>query len=260
MPAPNETSIFGSDVFVSGSAESALSVSAGLTDLLIRARSDYAWPTSQTAGRSQQRIIDLENDVAERIANLDDDGTHWIVQQVSLWGGSNDPAQRSINTSSPNQKATLSTLLRELLNPDLLEDALDQLSEQPGLGLVMATKIYRFCQPQMGAAVDRHCSYFFNSIEMKEPGGRGAACTNFRREWATGLHRTSRLAIYSRTGKAVNLREYVRVYLPRLKAIAAALNLLGLSFKCAASGAAKTWTPADVEMAAYQWWSRNGPR
>jgi len=50
-----------------------------------------------------------------------------------------------------------------LLTSGSTEHALRELTKQPGLGLVMASKIYRFCSPHIGAAVDRHSSYFFNS-------------------------------------------------------------------------------------------------
>ena len=71
---------------------------------------------------------------------------------------------------------------------------------------------------------------------------------------------TSRLAIYDPSGRGrdANLREYAHCYLPLLSAVAASLNGLGVTFTCAATGAKKGWRPADIEMAAYQWWSRNG--
>jgi hypothetical protein len=124
----------------------------------------------------------------------------------------------------------------------------------------MATKIYRFCRPLEGAAVDRHCSYFFNSLDLIDVDGERAKCVIFKREWATGRHRTSRLANFTSRGLDANLREYVRRYLPLLVAIANCLNARSLTFTCAATGREKYWRPADVEMAAYQWWSRNGPR
>jgi hypothetical protein len=44
--------------------------------------------------------------------------------------------------------------IRALFDPKTLSLGLDQLCGIPGLRLVMATKIYRFCCPEIGAAVD----------------------------------------------------------------------------------------------------------
>ena len=122
----------------------------------------------------------------------------------------------------------------------------------------MATKIYRFCSPQAAAALDRHCSYFFNSLCVKEADGRLAKCTQFKREWQNGKHEASRLAIYTTNGHQANLDQYIDCYLPALTGIADDLNTRGEGFMCAVSRARKHWRPADMEMAAYYWWSRNG--
>jgi hypothetical protein len=133
---------------------------------------------------------------------------------------------------------------------------LDSLSGLPGISLVIASKIYRFCYPRVGAAIDRHASYFFNSLPIV---GQGPS-THFTREWANGAHRGSRLAIYSAAGFAANSSEYVQTYLPTLAGLATALNMAGHQYQCAATGLMKTWTPADVEMASYYWWALNGAR
>ncbi len=65
-------------------------------------------------------------------------------------------------------------------------DALRALAKQPGLSLVMASKVYRFCCPDVRAAVDRHSSYFFNSLPLQAEGGPVGNCTRFKREWANG--------------------------------------------------------------------------
>jgi hypothetical protein len=140
--------------------------------------------------------------------------------------------------------------IRALFDPKTLSLGLDQLCGIPGLRLVMATKIYRFCCPEIGAAVDRHASYFFNSLKA----------TSFQREWSTGKRSTSRLAIYGAGNSKRNRNEYLDVYLPLLKQIADYLNRLGFTYKCATTEKSKVWRPADVEMAAYYWWACNGPR
>lgn len=110
--------------------------------------------------------------------------------------------------------------------------------------------------PLVGAAVDRHSSYFFNSLPVI---GHGFS-TNFRREWANGRHTTSRLAIYQAARYRGNRTEYFAAYVPLLMCIARQLNVGGHQFVCAATGAIKQWTPADVEMAAYYWWAGHGAR
>jgi hypothetical protein len=123
----------------------------------------------------------------------------------------------------------------------------------------MATKIYRFYVPRMGAAVGRHTSYFFNSLQDRRTREHPTLCTKFRREWTDGKHKATRLAIYYNTGRERNLDEYLKRYLPLLGAIADSLNRRFGGFVCATCRKREVRRPTDVEMAAYQWWSRNGP-
>jgi hypothetical protein len=110
--------------------------------------------------------------------------------------------------------------------------------------------------PTVGASVDRHCSYFFNSSQIM---GLGLS-TRFSREWSNGQHTASRLAIYQNAGYLQNRDGYFRAYLPLLSCISNALNMGGHNFMCAATRAMGNWTPTDVEMAAYYWWACNGAR
>lgn len=121
---------------------------------------------------------------------------------------------------------------------------------------MIASKIFRFCNPAKGAAVDRHASYFFNSLPVS---GNGNAAS-FSREWANGHHTTSRLAIYSNSGYARNKAEYFTKYLIILESLAFALNSTSTQYSCAVTKNFNNWTPADVEMAAYYWWAINGAR
>lgn len=226
--------------------------------MLVEARSRYAWQASPA--ESQRRILDLETETCRRVINLDSDKAHWIVERVSFWGGNKPRAQQDLASATRNQKEDFAAAIRGLLRPGSARGALDALSRQPGLRLVMATKIYRFCAPQVAAAVDRHCSYFFNSLCVREADGRLRKCTQFSREWATGKHNTSRLAAFTNKGHETNLSEYTDNYLPVLAAIAEYLNAQGVGYLCAASCETKQWRSADVEMAAYHWWSCNGPK
>ena len=88
--------------------------------------------------------------------------------------------------------------------------------------LVIASKIFRFCSPEQGVAVDRHASYFFNSLEII---GRGPT-THFARQWVNGKHTSSRLDIYTRTEYAATRTEYLTVYLPALACVARAMNAI----------------------------------
>src|ERR1017187_5707111 len=100
--------------------------------------------------------------------------------------------------ASSEQNCTFARLIKQLLTPLSATTALGALTKQSGLGLVMASKIYRFCCPDVGAAVDRHSSYFFNSLPLQVEGGPPVStCTRFKRQWANGQYRASRLAIYT---------------------------------------------------------------
>jgi hypothetical protein len=260
MALPNDAPVFGNDIHVQRSSAGAILLSARLAEILVEARGSYVWPIGAGAADSQRRILGLETETCRRIIDLDSDKAHWIIEQVSSWGGNKPRAQQDLESATRNQKDEFTTAIRGLLRPGSAKGALDALSQQPGLRLVMATKIYRFCAPQVAAALDRHCSYFFNSLCVKEADGRLRTCTQFRREWATGKHQTSRLAVYSTNGHKTNLDEYLNTYLPALTAIAEYLNAQGVGYLCAVSCGRKQWRPADVEMAAYHWWSRNGRR
>lgn len=251
---PTAAPVFGNHVCVERLPDGSLQVSDALADLLVDARSSYAWPSIESPLRSQQRILDLESEVAERIQKLDPEKGHWIVQEVSRWGGNSERSQRVIERASLTQRDAYVALIKQ--TSESIRPALEGFCQLPGIHLVMATKIYRFCSPNLGVAIDRHCSYFFNSLPLMEGGRQIRTSTQFKREWSTGKHQSSRLADYSASGHRANLQEYVDTYLPLLKAIADSMNRRGNRYKCAASSQDKKWRPADVEMAAYYWWSR----
>jgi hypothetical protein len=232
-----------------------LRISDPLGDLLSEAREQYVWG-AKAVSESQEIIVRLESETARRLAGLHGDNAQWIIQEVSRWGGNNEKAIRTIASASLEQKQTIAELIGRLLTPGSTEQALCALTKQPGLGLVMASKIYRFCRPQVGAAVDRHSSYFFNSLTVDDETGRLRVCTRFTREWANGKHKASRLAVYTDSRRDANLNEYCATYLPLIGAIADALNSQRGGFLCATSRARRPWRPADVEMAAYFWWSQ----
>jgi len=146
--------------------------------------------------------------------------------------------------------------ISNLITPGNAATGIDQLCAINGISLVIASKIYRFCVPNIGAAVDRHTSYFFNSLSVR---GQGTP-THFQREWANGAHTSSRLATYNPAGYASNRAQYFQEYLPLLAAISNSLNNATSQYRCAASGVYRNWFPTDVEMAAYYYWARYGVR
>lgn len=252
---PEGASVFENDRYIEKSPDGGITVSVALAELLVEAREQYAWPVRKTAAESQQEVIDLEEQTKERLQDRDPEKAHWIVGKVYKWGGGRRP--EAIDGATVEVKEKFEESIGNLLTGNLAE-GLRVLSEQPEVGLVIATKIYRFCCLGAGAAVDRHCSYFFNSLPLHEA-GEMRRCTRFKREWQKGKDGGSRLAAYSTRGYDHNLKEYLFHYLPLLTAIAESLNRRGDKYVCAASSKKKSWRPADVEMAAYQWWSRNGP-
>jgi hypothetical protein len=255
MPPPNDAPTFSTGTHLIESDLDGFLVSPPLGDLLSEAREQYVW-SAQTALESQGNIARLERETALRLADLHGDNAQWIIQEVSRWGGNNERAVRTIASASPEQKQTFANLISQLVTSDSTEYALRALTRQPGIGLVMASKIYRFCCPQSGAAVDRHTSYFFNSLSVRCEVGKPKVCTRFTREWADGRHRASRLAVYTDAKCDANLKEYCSVYLPVLGRIADALNSQRGGFICAINRTKRLWRPADVEMAAYFWWAK----
>jgi hypothetical protein len=226
-----------------------------LADLLVTARSAYDWPSGTGAATSQATIIALEASVGKYVAALNADNAHRLVLAVSRWAGNNAQSHEKIVTATEGQKTSMQAAIAALIS-SAASVGIDALCKLPGISLVIASKIYRFCSPSAGAAVDRHASYFFNSLAI----AGGGFSTSFRREWSNKRQSASRLAIYSAGGYALNQSEYFKAYLPTLRCLAAALNAAGLRYRCSATGLLKSWVGADVEMAAYYWWAINGAR
>ncbi|MCO6414090.1 MAG: hypothetical protein J5I92_15230 [Thiogranum sp.] len=200
--------------------------------------------------------MNLEATVRADLANLTPANALAIVVAVSLWAGNNANAHAQIVGATSAQQVQMQTAISCLTNPGQECTGIDALCTLPGISLVIASKIFRFCAPNRGAAVDRHASYFFNSLQLVG----GGAAARFVREWASGRHTTSRLAIYNQSNYTHNKAEYFLTYLPTLACIAQAMNATPALYTCAAQNIKMSWTPADIEMAAYYWWATNGAR
>jgi hypothetical protein len=226
-------------------------LSRTLINLLVQHRSKYEWPSGIGKKDSQRKILELENFVSDSMEDLDLDKAHSIVKDISKWGGNNKKSQLKIESASPLIQQSMVIAIENFNSPVAIKDSLNRLSDLPGIRLVIATKIFRFCNQILGASLDRHSSYFFNSLSICKGNGTEKKTTVFKREWTTKKHSTSRLAIYSSNYHRANLNEYMDNYIPLLKSIADNLNSRGIQYSCAATGENKNWRPTDVEMAAY---------
>ncbi|UVL59931.1 hypothetical protein LOY54_18025 [Pseudomonas sp. B21-032] len=251
MPPPLSAPSLPAGSFVTHNA-GIWSPSPVLVDLLLTARHGYAWPLHDSNACSQQRIINLESQVAAWLDPLTPTTAHLIVLNVSAWAGNQANIHQLIAQATAHERQLMQNALQLCSSPNSLTAGLHALCQLPGVSLVIASKIYRFCQPVKGAAVDRHASYFTNSLSP--PGVQ----TEFLRRWSTANHDRSRLETFNAPDLNRNLNHYIDAYLPLLDGIAAAMNATGHYFQCAASGHLQQWTPADVEMAAFYWWACNG--
>lgn len=255
MPPPNDAPCFSVGVSIDLAAGGCV-LSAALIDLLVTARQNYDWPRGTGAGISQARIIAVEDRVCRCLAALNPVSAQQIVVEVSGWAGNNLRSRRALLAAAPAAQLAMHDAVVQLLNPLTARHGIENLSALGGISLVVASKIYRFCCPTVGAAVDRHASYFFNSL----PVVGGGFSTHFTREWSNGPAGSTRLATFTAPRLTHNVQEYFDVYLPLLMRIADSLNAIPRQYNCAATNVAKTWLPADVEMAAYYWWALNGAR
>jgi hypothetical protein len=255
MPPPSSTSCLPADAFVTVKDAGEWSLSPALTNLFRAARSGYDWPSGTGAVVSQRTIQSLEASVAARMRNLSESDATQIAIDVSAWAGNNWRSHRRLINASSADKALIRQAISDLANRTTVQRGVETLCGIPGLSLVIATKIFRFCVPDVGAAVDRHSSYFMNSL----PTSDGVA-SRFLREWTNAERRATRLATYSPARLRVNMDEYLRGYIPLLATIASELNSADSLFVCAVTGARSLWRPTDVEMAAYYWWARHGAR
>jgi hypothetical protein len=255
MGEPVSPTSFTSDISIT-KTKNGLMLSQSLVELLVIARQNYDWPAHTGACISQHRIISLEKSVSQNLVNLNPISANKIVIDVSIWAGNNNKSHNVICSASHLQQKSMEQAIRNLLNPENRVLAIRNLCSLPGIGLVIASKIFRFCCPKEGASVDRHASYFFNSLAFID----NQKCTEFHREWTNAKHISSRLAIYSVYGLRLNEKEYFTKYLPLLRSIADSLNTLHEFYRCEATGNYKKWYPADVEMAAYYWWACNGAK
>ena len=200
----------------------------------------------------------LEADVARWMQALNEENAHHIVTKVSKWAG-NRRHSAVVHATPVFRKKMYKALL--LFNAsDGPVKGIDSLVDLPGIRLIIASKIFRFCYPAVGAAVDRHTSYFFNSLKIISAEGHRNRATNFRREWSNGPNSSSRLAIYTNTGYHRNRNEFFFVYLPLLDSVAKTLNSISALYQCEATGEQRNWRPTDVDMATYYWGAGNGAR
>jgi len=261
MSAPDFSNILAdSNCYIKQLENSRIGLSKALVYLLVKARSEYEWPYGTGPAASQRIIFDHEKDIAHLLNGLTPAGAKKIIEMVSRWGGNNQRAIDIIANAESKVQILMANTITDLADRKLLEGTLDTLSSMPGLRLVMASKVYRFCCPEKGAAVDRHSSYFFNSLLIRDKQKRVKQTTKFKREWSNGKHTSSRLAIYQRQSQAINIKMYLYSYLPLLERISKILNENGISYHCKATDMQRFWRPCDVEMAAYLWWAQNGPR
>ncbi len=259
MPEPNDAAL-PQGVELTCLEDGQIGLSTALVRLLIDARAEYDWPAGTGAVQSQQIVIDLEAEVAALMNRLNPESAHAIIQRVSDWAGNNKKAHGAVVNATADCKAKMMNALNLLNDPAQIREGLDTLSEIPGVNLVIASKVYRFCCPRNAAAVDRHASYFFNSLDIVSLEQGRAKAAHFKREWPRGSHTYSRLATFTPGYYIQNRKEFTNVYLPLLTCVAAKLNTLQAQYTCAASGERKNWRPTDVEMAAYYWWACNGAR
>lgn len=233
MAMPHDAPSFPAGVSLSSASGSAVP-SPSLVQLLTTARQNYTWPLKSGHVPSQQKIIALEQTVAGLLSSLNVSSAHQIIIEVSSWAGNYKPSHTRIVQASAADKQAMLAAIQMCLSPTGCRAGLNALSRLPGISLIIASKIFRFVRPLTGAAVDRHASYFFNSLAVT---GRGTA---FVREWPTKARKTSRLATYSNSRLLINLDEYVDVYLPLLGDISTFMNV-GNTFSCPVTHQTKTW-------------------
>jgi hypothetical protein len=255
MPIPNDAPSLPHGVELNVTPLGQCAPSAALVDLLVTARSQYDWPQGTGAAASQQVILTLEHTVAGLLTHLSHSSAKNIVVAVSDWAGNNANSHSRIVNANAAAQQVMAQALVDLGTAGRERAAFAALCGLDGISLVIASKIYRFCEPTVGAAVDRHASYFFNSLRSHQ----GVPATTFRREWANGRRAGSRL-VYSNSRVHHNRIHYFDRYLPLLIRVANALNALARPYTCAVRGTPQAWRPADVEMAAYFWWACHGAR
>ena len=151
-------------------------------------------------------------------------GAHVIVERVSRWAGNNVVSHAAIANATAATKIQMQNGVSLLGSPGGPGPGLDALSRLRGVSFVIATKIYRFCLPHIGAAVDRHASYFFNSLDVVSSSQPTTKATHFLREWTNGGRASTRLEIYSPARYTRNQQEVTDCYLPLLSQIARELD------------------------------------
>lgn len=217
-------------------------LSESLTALLVSAREAYEWPPGAGAELSQTRLVALEMDICRKMEARDPALAHEVVVMASQWAGNDAQAHARIVQATPEERAVMEKALMQVMNLAAAPAAVEALAALPGVGLVLATKLNRLSMPYMTAAVDEHSAAFFNALPVE---GQGFA-TRFTLAGDAAVDLTH------------DTREYWDNYLPLLGCLTQALNAARQRFTSAATGASRSWVPADVEMAAQYWWACNG--
>jgi hypothetical protein len=140
MPPPRDSDL-PERVHICELANGTFTISDEFAELIVASRNNYDWPENTGSAESQKTIIDLETNVANWMVQLAPTNAHAIVREVSKWGGNNRDAQARIATATSATQALMSSAIQQIMSVRTLNNGLDKLSELPGLGLVMATKI-----------------------------------------------------------------------------------------------------------------------
>ena len=123
------------------------------------------------SAKVQDAISELENRAKECQGHLPSHNAHALIQRVALWSGNNKFAQSQIDEASPFFKEKMKTALHYLLDTAKIALGLKRLAELPGLGFVIATNVYSFCCPDVGAPVNGRTACFFNALDIIDAHG-----------------------------------------------------------------------------------------
>ena len=176
MPPLNDIKL-PSDIHLTRSQDGGLIVSDGFAELL---------ESGFKAAKGQNTILDLEVRAREYLIDLTVKNTHALIQSVAFWAGNNKLAQNQIDDASPFFKEKMRDAIRYLIDPAKVALGLKRLSELPGLGFAIATNVYRFCCPDVAAAVNGRTSRFFNALNIIDALGSTKKATCFIMEPSAG--------------------------------------------------------------------------
>jgi hypothetical protein len=213
-------------------------------------RERYRWPLTETRASSEKRIIQIENQMRNRILRGDPEYIKEDLSEIILWkaGAKNEPEM--LQRFEGNTKEFLTESILKVVstlseNPADVTGAINTLIEMKGVGIPVASAFLRFMDPETHryGVIDSNVALFLNQRKV----------TNFNlREGDYWIKK------YPETSCRKNIQEYQK-YHNWIQLTASELRRRNVTFRDL-SGRQQPFSPVDIDMAIFAYMTQTKSR